>query len=195
MKTCPNCGNQVPDEAVFCNNCGTSMKTEDNANAQAQNQPAEGPAPAPAPAPGPVPTPAPAPGPAPQYQQAPYGQQQYQQPYPKYDPNDHTADYDAEDIAENKLFAVATYLFGILGIIMALLVKDSPFVKFHIKNALRLEIATILIVIPCIIPFLGLFVTAVLAIILVVVEIIAVVNAFQGKAKDVPIIGSIKFLK
>ena len=25
MKICPNCGNQLPDENVFCNNCGTNV--------------------------------------------------------------------------------------------------------------------------------------------------------------------------
>ncbi|MBP3469462.1 MAG: zinc-ribbon domain-containing protein, partial [Lachnospiraceae bacterium] len=25
MKTCPKCGNQLPDDAAFCNNCGEKM--------------------------------------------------------------------------------------------------------------------------------------------------------------------------
>ena len=33
MKFCPNCGNQLPDDAMFCNSCGTKM---DAASAPAQ---------------------------------------------------------------------------------------------------------------------------------------------------------------
>ena len=25
MKICANCGTQVPDDAVFCNNCGSAL--------------------------------------------------------------------------------------------------------------------------------------------------------------------------
>lgn len=201
MKICANCGTQVPDDAVFCSNCGSSLvsneaKSEANqpAAATAQTEAA-----APKPAPAPVPTPViPAPQQTQQNQQnqqgfqQPYGQPQYQQ----YDPADHTAEFDPRDIQDNKLFAVVPYLLGIIaGLIVGIYVKESPFVKFHIKNAIRLEIATILALLVAIVPVIGWIVAIVLCLALVVVDIIAIVWALQGKAKDLPIISGIGFLK
>ncbi len=181
MITCPKCGTQLEDGTTFCTNCGASLAAPD---------------------PAPAPTPVPAPAPAPQYQQAPYGQTraQYQQPYGQpayaYDPADHTAEFDSSEVADNKILAVSCYLFGFIGIIVAaLFAKDSKYMKFHVKQALRLSIAEVLAFIPCIIPILGWIVTGVLCVILFVVEIIAIVWAFQGKSKDLPMIKGIKFLQ
>ena len=190
MKTCPNCGTQVADEAVFCNNCGTNVANVDSAAAavdnaakavdQAASQALNNAGPAPV-----------------QNFQPQFNQAGFQgQPYvAKADPTDHTAEFDPRDIADNKLFAVLPYFTFIFGVIAALLVKESPFTRFHAKNAIRIEIATILACIPCIIPVLGWLVTGVLMVILVIIQIIAIVNCFQGKAKDLPILGSIGFHK
>ncbi len=202
MKICANCGAQLPDDAAFCNNCGSAL-TDDSINAAPVSNAA------------PI-TPAtdtmtPADqqagqlsGPQPNLQQnyqqpfgqAPYQQPQYQQPYMAYDPNDHTSEFDPQDIADNKLFAVLPYLLSsLMGIIVGIYVKDSAFVKFHIKNAIRLDVAVILVLLLCIIPFLGWIAAAVCGLVLSVVKIIAIVWVFQGKAKDLPIISSIGFLK
>ncbi len=205
MKICANCGAQLPDDAAFCNNCGSAL-TENNNNTEsaapaADNAaPAEQPAQAPAPAPVPVPAPAPQPNAQQNYQQnfnqASYQQPQYQQPYVAYDPKDHTNEFDPQDIADNKLFAVLPYLFScIVGIFVGMYVKDSAFVKFHLKNAIRLDIATVLTIILCVVPFIGWIAAIVCGLILEVVEIIAIVWVFQGKAKELPIISSIGFLK
>ncbi len=205
MKICANCGAQLPDDAAFCNNCGSAL-TDSNNNAESA-APAAGadnaaPAEQSAQAPTPTPVPAPVPQPNPQqnyqqnFNQASYQQPQYQQPYVAYDPKDHTNEFDPQDIAENKLFAILPYLFScIVGIIVGMYVKDSAYVKFHIKNAIRLDIAGILIVLLCVIPFIGWIAAIVCGLILGVVEIIAIVWAFQGKAKELPIISSIGFLK
>ena len=174
MITCPKCGTRLEDGTAFCTNCGTPID---------------------------APAPTPASGSASQnaaYQAPPqgeYSQPQYQSQYVYYDPADHTAEFDAADVADNKIFAAGAYLFGFLGIIVALLVKDSKYLKFHIKWALRLSIAEILALIPAIIPILGWIVTCVLCIILFVVEIMAIVWAFQGKSKDLPILKGIRFLQ
>ena len=182
MITCPKCGTQLEDGTTFCTNCGSPISAA-------------------APTPAPAPAPAPAPGPQGSYQQAPYGQPapQYQQPYGQQysyaDPADHTAEFDAADVSDNKLFAISAYLFGFLGIIVALLVKDSPYIKFHVKQALRLSIASVLCVVIMIVPILGWIVGGIMLFILTIVEIIAIVWAFQGKSKDLPIIEGIGFLK
>ncbi|SFB89083.1 zinc-ribbon domain-containing protein [Butyrivibrio sp. YAB3001] len=201
MKTCPNCGNQVADEASFCNNCGTSMSgvsssaqaasagtenttatagadTQTSANSNVNQTPVQ--------------------GFQPQFNQNFQGQQgfQNQQMYRQaFDPADHTSDFDPRDIADNKLFAVLPYFTSFMGIVIALLVKESAYTKFHAKNAIRLMIADILILIPAIIPILGWFISIVLGIVMFIIRIIAIVQVFQGKAKDLPIVGSIGFLK
>ncbi len=207
MKTCPNCGNQVSDEALFCNNCGTNV-----ANVAANNTEAAKNATDVAQVAGETISAAASAanaatgggqnfqqntefGGQPQnFQPVPQPQPQPQQ-YRQFDPSDHTNEFDPRDIADNKLFAVLPYFTFILGIIVALLVRESAFTKFHAKNAIRIEIALILSVIPSIVPVVGWLVTAILMVIVVIVKIIAIVNCFQGKAKELPIIGNIAFLK
>ncbi len=209
MKTCANCGTLVSDEAAFCDNCGSSLLNNDSAAGATQNgaAKAETPSPAPAPAPTPIPTPVPVPNMAnPQQQQAPFGQNQnqgqfqnqnpYQQQYMHYDPSDHTSEFDPRDIADNKLFAVIPYFLGIIvGIIVGIYVKESPYVKFHVKNAIRIQVAALLSLLLGIIPIIGWVAAVIACLILSVIKIIAIVWAFQGKAKDLPVISSIGFLK
>jgi uncharacterized membrane protein len=215
MKTCPNCGNQVADEVLFCNNCGTSLA---NVAATTENKPVEA-----------APTQA-----APQVQaptqqqpfmgaQQPFGNTQqgagqpfmngqpgmndqfmggqanFQQPYPQpvayTDPSDHTSEFDPEDIKENKLFAILPYFFFVFGVIACLLRKDSKYCLFHAKNAIRLELASLLACLLMIIPVLGWIAGGICLMILVVVNIMAIVFAFQGRAKDLPVVSGIKFLQ
>ena len=205
MKICANCGAQLPDDASFCNNCGSALTDSSSAAPEAPVTPAAPVVPVPDTAASTDQQAGQAVNPQPNMQQnfnqQPFGQQgyqqpQYQQPYMAYDPNDHTSEFDPQDIADNKLFAVLPYLFScILGIIVGMYVKDSAFVKFHIKNSIRLDIAKILALLLCIIPFLGWIAAAVCGLVLAVIHIIAIVWVFQGKAKELPIISSISFLK
>ncbi len=208
MKICANCGTSVPDDAAFCNNCGSAMTETtapaENATGAATGTPAGTDAPAGAqsasqgqPANQGQPAPVPAPGFQQQsYGQAPYQQPQYQQQYVAFDPKDHTSEFDPKDIADNKLFAILPYFFScIAGIIVGIYVKDSEYVKFHIKNSIRLDLSGLLLLVVAIIPFIGWIVAIIGAIVLVVIDIICIVWAFQGKAKEIPIISSIGFLK
>ena len=64
MKICANCGTSVPDDAAFCNNCGSAMTVtlaSENAGTPAAPS-ADANASQPAPAPVPAPAPAPQPG-------------------------------------------------------------------------------------------------------------------------------------
>ena len=184
MKTCPNCGAQTVDEAKFCESCGFNLE-QNNAGAQ-QAQPVNNPNPQVAPQNGPVPAQM-QPAVAPQFN----GYQQYQ----TFNPNDHTKEFDARDIADNKFFAAFAYLFGILGIIVALLINNSPFTRFHAKQAVKIEICSVIVLIPLIIPFLGWFISGACFLALIVIRIIAFVNVIGGKAMDVPLISEIGFMK
>ncbi len=196
MKICPNCGTSVNDDATFCNNCGASLSSAAPAadtNKLASSKPQDV-----------TSQQAPVAPPVMQqnFQQGGFGQPQGQpqgQPYmqqPYIDPKDHTAEFDPKDIEDNKLFAVVPYFFSfIAGVIVGIYVSESQFLKFHIKNALRLDIASTIVALFLIIPFLGWFAGGICMAILIVVRIIAIVNAFSGKAKELPIIGGISFLK
>lgn len=129
-------------------------------------------------------------------QQQQYYQQQYQQAVPEYD---HTAEFDAGDVAENKIFAMFAHLSGFFGIIVALLAcRNSGFVKFHIKQSLKIEVATILVTIislllcwTFIVPIAGLVFLG----IFFVLKIILFFQAGAGVAKEPAILRGIKFLK
>ena len=127
-------------------------------------------------------------------------QQPYQQPvpYPTVDPHDHTADFSPEDIAENKLFAMIVYLLGPIGVIIALLAnKESPFLRFHLRQSLKLLIAETITVLATVVLSWTLIAAAaggIFIFILAIVEIICFVQAAKGQAKDAAIIREWKFL-
>lgn len=150
MKTCPKCGAQMEDNALFCASCGANF-----------NNP---------------------------YAAAPV--------IPEWD---HTAEFDAQDVAENKLYAMVCYLFGAMGMIVALLAnKNSSYVVFHVKQELKIMILQILVLMAAGILVWTFIVPAAGAIclgILIVVRIICFVSVCKGEAKEPAIVRSFSFLK
>ena len=170
MKTCPKCNTQLADHAMFCTNCGTSFQ---NANPQPQQN---------------------------AYQNN--AQQNYAQPVaPVVNIYDHTAEFDPQDVHDNKIFAILCYIMGIVGIIVALLARNSvnsPYLSFHIKQALKITITTILVGVisgllawTCIVPIAGM----VCIVILEVVSIICFFQTCSNKSVEAPIVRSLPFLK
>lgn len=112
---------------------------------------------------------------------------------------DHTADFDPEDISNNKVVAMAAYILGMVGIVIALLAApDSQYAAFHSRQALKLSItntlltfAMVLLSWTIIVPIAG----AVCIVILWVVRIICFFQVCSGKAKEAPIIRSLGFLR
>ncbi|MGN0460146.1 MAG: zinc-ribbon domain-containing protein [Ruminococcus sp.] len=173
---CNNCGQQLENDAAFCPNCGQSV-TQGNQ----------------------VP---------PQYNTAPNqnGQQgnpvppQYN-PAPVVDPYDHTAEFNPQDVHDNKIFAILCYISGFIGVIIALLARSSvksPYLSFHIKEALKINITATLVAIitallcwTCIVPVAG----AVCIVILEVVNIICFFKTCANKSIEAPIVRSLTFLK
>ena len=93
MKNCPVCNAQLNDEAAFCTQCGTPLRDGQGPEAQAAPQ-SEG---------------NPAPGAAPQAAYQP-PQQNPAQAAPYVDPYDHTKEFSAQDISDNKVFGSALSL-------------------------------------------------------------------------------------
>ena len=118
---------------------------------------------------------------------------------PAADPYDHTAEFDPRDISDNKIYAILVYAASLIGIIVALLaVPRSPFVSFHIRQAIKLSICAVIVgfvtAVLCwtiIVPFAG----GICMVILFVVYVICFVRACKGEAKEAPIVRNIKFLK
>ncbi len=112
---------------------------------------------------------------------------------------DHTAEFDAQDISDNKVYALSAYLFSFLGVILCnVLAKESPYALFHAKEALKIDIVTIVVYLlscflcwTCIVPVAG----AILLCILFVVKIICFVQVCKGQAKEPWMVRSISALK
>jgi len=192
MKTCPNCQQQMDDNLAFCMNCGTQL-----------------PAGQPVPAPQPVPTPPPvapvAPPPTAQFnnqvppQNGPYGNVQPGQPAPVFDPYDHTAEFAAKDISDNKVISMLVYLMGAIGIVIALLAANtSPYAAFHVRQALKFTVVNILLSIVTVVlcwTFIVPIAAGIAALVLLVIKIICFFQICKGKAVEPYIIRSLTFLK
>lgn len=115
---------------------------------------------------------------------------------PAYDPYDHTAEFDPNDISDNKVFAMLCYLMDFIGIIVALLAThSSKYTMFHVRQALKITVVSILSVFVLIIPFLGWIAFPILQGIIWVIKIISFFQICSGKAKEPAIIRSFGFLR
>ncbi|MDR1189164.1 MAG: hypothetical protein LBK95_17225 [Bifidobacteriaceae bacterium] len=139
-------------------------------------------------------------------QQPPQGY--YQQPAPGGYPGQPGVD---PDIQQNKVYAVLAY-FGLLVLIPIFAAKDSRFARFHANQGLIMLIVEVVYFILYGIltaVLLGSAITTgslgaatlvtgllgLLGLAITVFAIIGIVNAAQGKFKELPLIGGIKILK
>lgn len=194
MITCPNCGAQMSDGSAFCTNCGNALggnnaqgagvqgaqqagNTQGNPQmGNMQGNPQMGP------------------------QMNMQGNPQMGMPQQMYvDPTDHTAEFDRKDVSDNKVIAMVPYLMGTVGIIIALLAaKESAYAGFHVRQALKFEVITVLLALitavlcwTVIVPIAA----GICVVVLLVVKIIAFIDVCNGKAKEPLIIKSLGFLK
>ncbi|MBQ1536112.1 MAG: hypothetical protein IIZ62_05735 [Ruminococcus sp.] len=120
-----------------------------------------------------------------------------------------TADYsnqmDPSDVNDNKAMAVLAYL-GLLVFIPIFAAPQSKFARYHSSQGLTLFIfeavywvlMTILSKTIGLIPVFGTIIVSpcgLIGIVWLVLMICGIVNAVNGKAKDLPVIGGIRFLK
>lgn len=115
--------------------------------------------------------------------------------------NDSTGSFDKKDIDDNKIMGVLSYISWLV-LIPIFCARDSKFARFHVNQGIVLAIAETLfgIVIGILdgIPFIGwLFslVGGLAELIFFILAIIGIINAVNGKAKDLPVIGSIRLFK
>lgn len=174
MKTCENCGASIDSVAAFCTACGASVQA------------------APAAEQAPV---APTAAPAPAYSAPAYSA-------PVQDATDHTAEFSAEDVAENKLIVALAYVLPVtVGAILCVWlskVGDSAYLKFHSREILKLAICSLVVTMVCavtsflVIPAIALGAASV---VVVVLRVIGFIQAIKGQSKELPLICNISILK
>lgn len=113
--------------------------------------------------------------------------------------NQQQGEYTQEDISKNKVMAIIAYL-GILVIVPILAAKDSKFARFHANQGLILFIASVgySIIYSILGSFLPTFLMMIISLCslgLLVLAIIGIINAANGQAKELPLIGNFTILK
>ena len=154
-----------------------------------------------------------------EYQQAEYQQNNFQQMIPVQNVQqnqgtnrqtanqnkntDYSSSFSQKDISENKVAAMAAYLLGPIGIIIALLIaRDSAYTAFHVHQALKLTVSSVALEIIAailalfgMIPLVGIIFKLVLVIVgivwfgVLVLRLIAIAQVCDGEAREPAIIG------
>jgi uncharacterized membrane protein len=166
MSFCSKCGARLNEGATFCSNCGAPQEVSAQQAWTSSEQ-----------------------------QGWPPGQQTW--------PNEQQ--FHPQDIESNKVMAILAY-FGILVLIPLFAAKESKFARYHVNQGLVLFIAevaygivyAILSSIIWAISWRLYFITRIIGIfslVFLVLSVIGIVNAVNGQAKELPVIGKFKILK
>ena len=114
---------------------------------------------------------------------------------------DTTSDYDVQDIQNNKVMAILAYLSWLV-LIPLFAAKESKFARFHCNQGIVLAVAEIIAVIVLSIldglPLIGWIFSiagSLLGLVCLLFAVLGIINAANGKAKELPIIGKFKILK
>ena len=180
MPFCSNCGAEIKEDANFCTSCGKAVE-EKRENGNTYSSPA--------------------------------GNDFGAKVNDFTNTEDKTAEFDAADISDNKVYSILSYI-GILVLVAILAAPKSKFARFHANQGLVLFIieaayGIISTVITNVLKLAFRFVPAVFSVsyfilsailgciglVFLVFVIIGVINAANGKAKELPIIGKITILK
>lgn len=99
--------------------------------------------------------------------------------------------FDAKDIEENKFITLLSY-FWLLSLVPLLVKKESPFAQFHAKQGLALFLVWMAgLFVLLFIPILGWMLMPVLHLAGLVLSVIGIVNVWQGKAWEMPVMKDI----
>lgn len=165
MAYCKKCNNNVEDGVRFCSVCGAEMMPQESAP-----------------------------------------QNNFNQRFSSVNNTpDSTAGFAPADIQQNKAMAILAYI-GILVLIPLFAAKDSRFARYHANQGLVLFIVEVIYSVAYfILSFLILSISwrlyflvsllGILSIAFLVVAILGIINAANGKAKELPVIGKFRILK
>ncbi len=114
---------------------------------------------------------------------------------------DYTSSFDPADVQNNRVMGVLSYL-GILVLIPLFAAKESPFARFHCNQGIVLAVAEVVVSIAFRIlrklPLIGWIfsiIAALAGIGMFVLAVIGIINAANGRAKELPIIGGFQIIK
>lgn len=114
---------------------------------------------------------------------------------------DTTAQFDSNDIQQNKIMAVLSYISWLV-LIPLIFANKSRFARFHVNQGLVLAVVEVvsifLLRLLGHLPLIGWIfsiVASLMGLVCLVFAIIGIVNAASGRAKELPIIGCFKILK
>ena len=94
-----------------------------------------------------------------------------------------------EHLPDDRFIAAIGYV-GILCIVPLLLKKDSPYSQHHGKQGLVLLIAWMVLWVGNVIPVLGQMVWMIGSLVLLVLMILGIINALNGKLWEMPVLGA-----
>ena len=117
---------------------------------------------------------------------------------------DHTASYRPEDVEENKLFCILSYL-GILCLIPLLSGNKSPYLRFHVNQGLVLFLSAIILnMARALLAGLWIFgkldsyvvspLFTFMNVLMFALTVIGISNVVRGKAAELPLIGKIRLI-
>ena len=107
--------------------------------------------------------------------------------------DDYSDEMDDDDVNGNKLMAVLAYI-GPLVLIPILLAKDSKFAKFHSNQGLVLFLLAIICGALSKLKLVG-WLFGLCGTVVVILAIVGIVYALQGRAKELPVVGNWVILK
>lgn len=169
MAFCGNCGTKIDDNAKFCPGCGQAVEAP--ATEQIKTEATE----------------------QPKAEQAQGQQNDLSAKIANLNnTKDTTEQFDKDDIEKNKAMGLLAYILFFIPLLAA---KDSPFARYHANQGLVLFICGLISSLVWIIPILGWIIAPILSIVITVLAVIGIINALNGKAKELPIIGKFKILK
>ena len=169
MAFCGNCGTKIDDHAKFCPGCGQAVEAP--ATEQIKTEATE----------------------QPKAEQAQGQQNDLSAKIANLNNTKDTTDqFDKDDIEKNKAMGLLAYILFFIPLLAA---KDSPFARYHANQGLVLFLCGLISSVLWIIPILGWIIAPILSIVITVLAVIGIINALNGKAKELPIIGKFKILK
>ncbi len=167
MPFCAKCGAKIDEGTKFCPSCGASANDSNQSNSQ---------------------------------------QTDFSDKFAEFNNTaDTTAQFDSADIENNKAMGVLAYLSWLV-LIPLFVAGKSKFARFHTNQGLVLAIVEliwwviegVLTLVFGFIPVVGAIVAFILGLVnisFLVLTIIGIVNAVNGKAKELPVIGKYKVIK
>lgn len=101
---------------------------------------------------------------------------------------------DPADVEKNKIIAVLANL-GILFFLPLIVCPESPFGRFYANRGLLVFLFSIASSIVSFVPWIGNIISGIIGLICLVIVILSIVDAVNGRTAPLPILGDIVILK